>query len=154
MQRILNICTLNKWHSRSFVNFVRFAPYRGAPFYLYPLKSANHTRMSPTLLAIIIGIVALIAGIVAGKFIFAKDTQKERDEAARIAGEAQLKLQDAERQAKQLIHDAEAKADTYRKQRELEAKERFLQLKAKHEEEVIARNQKIVEGEARIKQQN
>jgi ribonuclease Y len=103
---------------------------------------------------LIVGVVALIIGLIIGKFVFVKNSQKERDEAARAAAEAQLKLQEAELQAKQIIHDAEAKADTYRKQRELEAKERFLQLKAKHEEEVVARNQKVVEAEARIKQQN
>ena len=109
--------------------------------------------MSPTILAVIIGIAALIAGIIAGKFIFAKDTHKERDEANRAIAEAQLKTQQASLQAEQLLNDAQAKAETYRQKKELEAKERFLQLKSKHEEEVVARNQKVVEAEGRIKQQ-
>ncbi len=109
--------------------------------------------MSPTMLAVIIGIVALIAGLIAGKFIFARDSQKEKDEVARAMAEAQLKVQEADLKSKQIVQDAEAKAESYRKQREFEAKERFLQLKAKHEEEVIQRNQKTVEAEARIKQQ-
>lgn len=110
--------------------------------------------MSPTMLAIIIGIVALIVGVLAGKFIFAKDSQKEKDEATRAAAEAQLKLEKANIQAEQIVKDAEIKADSYRQKRELEAKEKFLALKAKHEEEVSARNQKVAEAENRIKQQN
>ncbi|MGZ3937750.1 MAG: ribonuclease Y, partial [Flavisolibacter sp.] len=41
---------------------------------------------------------------------------------------------------------------TVRKEKELEAKERFVQLKAEHEREVLERNRKVVEGENRIKQ--
>jgi ribonuclease Y len=110
--------------------------------------------MSPNMLAFIIGIVALIVGVLAGKFIFAKDSQKEKDEATRTVAEAQLKLEKANIQADQLIKDAEIKADSYRQKRELEAKEKFLALKAKHEEEVSARSQKVAEAENRIKQQN
>lgn len=110
--------------------------------------------MSPNLLAIIIGIVALIAGLIAGKIFFTRNSQKERDEAVRLNSEAQLKAQQAQLHADQIIKDAEAKAETLRQKKELDAKERFIALKAKHEEEVQARNAKIVEAEARIKQQN
>jgi len=110
--------------------------------------------MSATLLAVIIGIAALIVGAVVGKFIFAKESQKEIDLAAKAAAEAQIKLQQANVQAEQVLKDAESKAETYKQKRELEAKERFLQLKSKHEEEVNTRNQKIAEAENRIKQQN
>jgi len=110
--------------------------------------------MSDTILAVIIGIAALIVGIIAGKFIFAKDSQKERDEASRAIAEAQLKTQQASLQAEQLLAEAKTKSENYREKKELEAKERFLQLKSKHEEEIVARNQKVMEAEARIKQQN
>ncbi len=110
--------------------------------------------MSPTLLAIIIGIVALIAGLFGGKIFFTQNSQKERDEASRLNGEAQLKIQQAQLQAEQLLKEAEAKAETLRQKKELEAKERFISLKAKHEEEVQARNARIAESETRIKQQN
>jgi ribonucrease Y len=110
--------------------------------------------MSPTILAVIIGIAALIVGALAGKFIFSKDSQKEKDEASRAAQEAQLKLQQANIQAEQIIKDAEIRAEATRQKKELDAKERFLQLKSKHEEEVNNRSQKVVEAENRIKQQN
>lgn len=110
--------------------------------------------MSPTLIAIVIGIVALIAGLFAGKIFFTQNSQKDRDEATRLSSEAQLKMQQAQLQAEQLVKDAETKAETLRQKKELEAKERFISLKAKHEEEVQSRNAKVVEAEARIKQQN
>lgn len=110
--------------------------------------------MSSTVLAIIIGVVALIAGLLAGKLFFTKDAQKEKEVAARDASEARLKLEKANIQAEQIIKDAEIKAESTRQKKEIEAKERFLNLKAKHEEEVANRNKKVEEAEARIKQQN
>jgi ribonuclease Y len=110
--------------------------------------------MSPTILAVIIGIAALIVGILAGKFIFAKDTQKEIDAASRAAEDARRKVEQANIQAEQLLKDAQNKAETYKEKKELEAKERFLQLKSDHEKDVIIRTQKLAESENRIKQQN
>ena len=88
--------------------------------------------------AVITGVVALIVGIIAGKFIFAKD-QKH-------------KIEEAETQAKKVVSDAQAKAETYKKQSQLEAKEKFLQLRSEHDKEVLDRNRKIGESENRIKQ--
>ncbi|HAN40247.1 MAG TPA: ribonuclease Y [Chitinophagaceae bacterium] len=88
--------------------------------------------------AIIIGIVALAAGIVAGKFIFAKNTQKQIDE--------------ANLQAQNIIKEAELRAETIKKEKQLEAKEKFVQLRAEHDKEVNERNRKISEVENRIKQ--
>lgn len=89
-------------------------------------------------MSLIIGAVALVVGIVAGKFIFAKDTKK--------------KLDDAELHAQNLIKEAELRAETLRKEKELSAKEKFVQLKAEHEKEVLERNRKVVETESRLKQ--
>jgi ribonucrease Y len=94
--------------------------------------------MDPNALTYIIGGVALVAGIVAGKFIFAKNTQKQVDE--------------AEQQAKKLLADAQTQAETIKQQRQLEAKEKFLQLKAEHEKEVNERNRKLSEVENRTRQ--
>ena len=94
--------------------------------------------MDLNIITIIIAVVALVAGIIAGKFIFAQDTRKKIDE--------------AELQAQSLLKEAQLKADTYKKERELEAKERFVHLKSEHEKEVMERNRKVVEGENRIKQ--
>ncbi len=94
--------------------------------------------MDPNIISIIIGIAALIAGIIAGKFIFAKNTKKI--------------VEDAEFQSKNLLKEAELRAETVRKEKELEVKEKFIQLKATHDKEVNDRNRKINESENRIRQ--
>jgi ribonuclease Y len=88
--------------------------------------------------SIIVGIIALVAGIVAGKLLFAKNTQKQ--------------LQDAEQQAKKIVHDAQSTSENLKKEKLLEAKERFVQLKAEHDKEVLEKNRRINESEARVKQ--
>ena len=90
------------------------------------------------ILPIIIGAVALIIGILLGKFIFAKNTKKQ--------------VEEAEHQSQKIISDAKIQAETLKKERILEAKEQFVQLKADHEKEVFQRNQKLSEAENRLKQ--
>jgi ribonucrease Y len=94
--------------------------------------------MEPTIIYIITGAVALIAGILGGKMLFAKNTDKQ--------------VQEAELQAQKLVAEAQLKADTYKKEREIEAKERFAQMKIDSEKDIMQRTQKIVESENRIKQ--
>ena len=94
--------------------------------------------MDSTIIYIIVGVVALIAGVVTGKIAFAKNTDKQ--------------VQEAELEAKKLVAEAQLKADTYKKEREIEAKERFAQMKIDSEKDIMQRTQKIVEGENRIKQ--
>ncbi|MFY7838636.1 MAG: ribonuclease Y [Lacibacter sp.] len=90
------------------------------------------------LIYVIIGIVALVIGVVAGKFIFAKNTQKQ--------------IEEAEAQAQSMIKEAGIRAETIRKEKELEAKEKFVQLKADHDRDVMERNRKISESENRARQ--
>ena len=90
------------------------------------------------ILPIIIGAVALIAGIILGKILFAKNTK-------------QL-VENAEQQAQQIISDAQAKAETLKKEKQLEAKEKFVQLKSEYDKDVYQRNQKLSEAENRIRQ--
>src|SRR6201996_8755201 len=90
------------------------------------------------LLPIIVGVVALLVGIFAGKLLFAKDTTQ--------------KIQDAENQAKKIISDAQSAAENLKKEKQLEAKEKFVQLKAEHDKEVLEKNRRVNEAEARIKQ--
>ncbi|MBN9352164.1 MAG: ribonuclease Y [Chitinophagaceae bacterium] len=90
------------------------------------------------ILLLIIGVIALIAGIILGKFIFKKNTQ-------------QL-IEAAEQKAQQIVTEAEAKAETIKKEKQLEAKEKFVQLKAENDREVSQRNQKLADSENRIRQ--
>ena len=94
--------------------------------------------MEPTIIYIIIGVAALIAGVTAGKVIFAKNAGKQ--------------VQDAELQAQKIVAEAQLKADSYKREREIEAKEKFAQLKIETEKEILVRTQKTVEGENRVKQ--
>jgi len=94
--------------------------------------------MDANIIYIIIGVSALIIGIVAGKFIFAKDTRKQ--------------IEEAEIQSQSILKEAALRAETIRKEKELEAKEKFVQMKSEHDKEVLDRNRKMGEGENRVRQ--
>ena len=94
--------------------------------------------MTPDILYIIIGVAALLVGIITGKLIFDKNTRK--------------KVEEAELQSQTILREAELRAETIRKEKELEAKERFVQMKAAHDREVNDRNRKINDSESRAKQ--
>jgi ribonucrease Y len=90
------------------------------------------------ILPIIIGAASLIVGIILGKILFAKNNKRL--------------LEASEQQAQKIISDAQTKAETIKKEKQLEAKEKFVQLKAEHDKEVNQRSQRINEAENRIKQ--
>ncbi|MGI8583022.1 MAG: ribonuclease Y [Chitinophagaceae bacterium] len=90
------------------------------------------------ILPIIIGATALVIGILLGKFIFAKNTKKQ--------------VEEAEQQAQKIISDTKIQAETLKKEKMLEAKEQFVQLKTDHDREVSQRNQKLSDAENRLKQ--
>jgi ribonuclease Y len=94
--------------------------------------------MEPIILYVIIGVVSLIAGVITGKFIFAKNTRKQ--------------VEEADVQAQSIIKEAGLRAETIRKEKELEAKEKFVQLKSEYDREVTERNRKINESENRARQ--
>ncbi|MBL0055789.1 MAG: ribonuclease Y [Chitinophagaceae bacterium] len=94
--------------------------------------------MEPIILYIIIGVAAAILGLVLGKLVFAKNTKNQ--------------IAEAEQQAKKIIADGQLQAENLKKEKLLEAKEKFVQLKSDHDRDVMQRNQKITESENRIKQ--
>jgi ribonucrease Y len=94
--------------------------------------------MEPYILSIIIGLIALIAGTVLGKILFAKNTKKQ--------------VEDAEQQAQKIIADGQLQAENLKKEKLLEAKEKFVQLKSEHDKDVLQRTQKTIEAENKIKQ--
>ena len=102
--------------------------------------------------AIIIGIAALVIGIVAGRFAFAKNTKKEVEDAERKIHDIEKQLTDAKNQAQNIVREAQSKAETIKKEKELDAKEKFVQLKSEYEKEVNDRNRKINEIENKAKQ--
>lgn len=94
---------------------------------------------STTIIVAVVSVAAILIGIVLGKFIFSKNTQKQ--------------VEEAEQQANKIIEDAKTHAETLKEKKILEAKEHFLQAKAAHEKEVNQRTQKLAESESRVKQQ-
>jgi ribonuclease Y len=94
--------------------------------------------MDSTIISVVAAIVALLIGLVAGKFIFNKNTTKL--------------VEEAEAQADRIIKDGQLQAETLKEKKMLEAKEKFLQLKSEHEKEVMQRNQKLTDAENRVKQ--
>jgi ribonuclease Y len=94
--------------------------------------------MDLNIIIVISAAAGLLVGIIAGKLIFAKNTRQ--------------KIEDAELQASTLIKEAQLRGETIRKEKELEAKERFVQLKSDFDRDVLERNRKVNESENRIKQ--
>jgi len=94
--------------------------------------------MDQNILFAIIGVVGIIFGIIAGKLLFAKNTKKE--------------IAEAELLAQSILKEAELRGETFKKEKELEAKERFVQMKSNHDKEVFEKNKKINDAENRIRQ--
>ena len=82
---------------------------------------------------IITGVIALIVGFVLG-YLLINMTLKYR--------------------SKNIIKEAEAEAEVIKKDKILQAKEKFLQIKAEHEKQVNARNSKILLAENKLKQKD
>lgn len=94
--------------------------------------------MEPIIIYIIIGVAAIILGVILGKIIFAKNTTQ--------------RVEEAERQAQKVLADSQLQAETLKKEKLLEAKEKFVQMKLEHDREVMQRTQKITDSENRVKQ--
>lgn len=83
-------------------------------------------------------IIALLVGIAIGRILL-RQIFKKQEEAAR-------------QKAEEIIKDATSQAEHIKKQRMLEAKEKFLQLKAEHEKETNQRNSALGQREVSLKQ--
>src|ERR1700744_5233530 len=92
-----------------------------------------------SVLYIIIGVLAGVpTGIVIGRFLL-KKLFKDQEASA-------------QNKVKKILKDAETSAEILRKDKLLEAKERFLQMKTEHEQEINAKNNNINQRENGIKQ--
>lgn len=89
---------------------------------------------------ILVGVAALVAGVIAGKFIFKGNVKKVLDEASS--------------KADQILKDARHKQDSIKKEKILEAREKFIQMKSEFEEDVNKRKQNIATAENKIKQKD
>lgn len=83
-------------------------------------------------------LLGLAAGVILGRFLLRK-LFKNQEVAAQV-------------KAKKILKDAESNAEILKKDKLLEAKEKFLQLKADHEQEINTRNNNINQRESSLKQ--
>ncbi len=102
------------------------------------------------IIAIVLGLVGVAVGFFAGKGSTKSSVEKIEAEAK---AEAEKKVTEAKSAAEKIIADANRNAENTKKDKQLEAKEHFLQLKAKNDQEIAERSKKLVEKEAQIKQQ-
>ena len=86
-------------------------------------------------------IVGVIAGIVLG-FIVAKVLEKKN---------ATKVIANAKREAHNIVKEAKNEGEGIKKDKILQAKEKFLELKAEHEKEIMAKDKKISEVEKRVR---
>lgn len=94
-----------------------------------------------TATAIIIGIVCVILGAVIG-MLFSKSS---------LNAKAKFIIQDAKKNAENLIEKANVQAESIRKEKQLQAKEKFLELKSQHDADIQAREKRMQDAEKRIK---
>ncbi|PIQ48564.1 MAG: ribonuclease Y [Cytophagales bacterium CG12_big_fil_rev_8_21_14_0_65_40_12] len=94
--------------------------------------------MGDTLTILIAAIGALVVGIFIGRVLLQKANQKAAKE--------------LEERGKLIIREAELTAETIKKDRVLEAKEKYLKLKSEFEEEVNRKKNQIITNENKIKQ--
>ena len=104
---------------------------------------------------IIIAVLGVVVGVAVGFFAGKGSTKSSVEKIeAEAKAEAEKKLSDARSAAEKIIADANRNAENIKKDKQLEAKEHFLQLKAKNDQEAAERTKKLVEKEAQIKQQH
>ncbi|MDO4225134.1 MAG: ribonuclease Y [Bergeyella zoohelcum] len=91
--------------------------------------------------AIIVGVLALVIGAVAG-MIFSKSSLNTK---------AKYIIEDAQKNADNMIEKATTQAENIKKEKQLQAKEKFLELKSQHDADIQAREKKMQEAEKRIR---
>jgi ribonuclease Y len=83
----------------------------------------------------------LILGIVLG-YVIAKSLEK---------GKGSKLINDAQNESKSILKQAAADAEALKKDKILQAKEKFIELKSEHEKVILSRDKKMAEAEKRIR---
>ena len=95
-----------------------------------------------TLMTIIIALIALIIGAVLGMAYSKSSLNAKRSSI----------LEDAQKNADNVLETARVKGDALLKERQAQAKEKFLELKSQHDQDIQAREKKISEIEKRTRE--
>lgn len=93
------------------------------------------------ILTVIIGAICLIAGSTVG-FVLSKSS---------LNSKANFILKDAKKSAENIIENANVKAEAVKREKEAQAKVKFLELKSQHDENIQEREKKMQEAEKRIR---
>ncbi|MFC5873532.1 ribonucrease Y [Chryseobacterium arachidis] len=91
--------------------------------------------------AIIVGVICLVIGAVIG-IVFSKSSLNTK---------GKFIIDDAKKNAENLIEKATVQAESIKKEKNLQAKEKFLELKSQHDADIQSREKKMQEIEKRIK---
>ena len=94
-----------------------------------------------TTTAIIIGVICLVIGAAVG-ILFSKSSLNTK---------AKFIIDDAKKNADNLIEKATVQAESIKKEKHLQAKEKFLELKSQHDADIQSREKKMQEAEKRTK---
>lgn len=86
---------------------------------------------------IVIGVVGIVVGFAIAKFL-------EKSNASQIT-------KSAKKNASRIIKEASSEAETLKKDKMLQAKEKFIELKSEHEKVILGREKKMAEAEKRIR---
>ncbi len=90
---------------------------------------------------ILIGVGGVVLGLVIG-LIIAKT--KEKNNASKI-------IKDAKKSAASLLKEAKSEGESIKKDKILQAKEKFIELKSEHEKVILSRDKKMAEAEKRTR---
>jgi ribonucrease Y len=93
--------------------------------------------MDNTVISIIIGLVSLAVGFLIAKLL-------ERNNASHV-------IKSAKKNASSILKAANLEAESLKKEKILQAKEKFIELKSEHEKVILGRDKKIAEAEKRIR---
>lgn len=102
------------------------------------------------ILILLVGaLIAIGGGFMAGRTLMKGQVKNEEERAKK---DAEKLIAEAEREKTRLMDEAKKEAENIKRDRILEAKEKFLQMKAEHEEEVNKRNRSVEERDRNLKQ--
>ncbi|MEG0926001.1 MULTISPECIES: ribonuclease Y [Chryseobacterium] len=93
------------------------------------------------MIEVIVGVVCLVIGAVVGMF-FSRSSLNTK---------AKFIIDDATKNAENLIEKANVQAESIKKEKNLQAKEKFLELKSQHDSDIQSREKKMQEAEKRTK---
>lgn len=113
---------------------------------------------------VLIGIIGVViggvVGVLVGRATAAKENQRRKEEADKIADQiiedarraAARKEEEAEAKVNRLMEDAKQKNESIKRQKIIEAKEKYLKFKTDFETDTAKRRQQIKEAELKLKE--